>query len=424
MINCDVAIVGAGPYGLSIAAHLRAVNIDFRIFGNPMEFWIKRMPKGMHLKSEGFASSLYDPGSTFTLKAYCKEQGLPYTDIGSPVPLEVFAAYGLEFQKRFVPQLEPQQIVSVRSSSPGFEVTLDSGETFNAQRVVVAVGLTYFAYLPPELSALPKEYVTHSSEHGPIDRFKGCEVAIVGGGASALDLAAILHRSEASVQVLSRGPKIRFQDPPDNLEPSFFDRLKDPITGIGVGWKLWACSNLPLLFRLMPERFRIDKVRKVLGPAPCWFTKEQVVGKVGINVGVRMERATIQDGRVHLHLLDSGGAKTTMVVDRVIAATGYKYDLRSLAFLDAGLISSIGRVGTLPRLSSNFESTVPNLYFVGITAANTFGPLLRFAFGAGFTAPRIARRLLRTASSIRSVIGTAPKSESSLEHETCRHVAQ
>jgi cation diffusion facilitator CzcD-associated flavoprotein CzcO len=424
MKNCDVAIVGSGPYGLSIAAHLRATKVDFRIFGNPMEFWLKHMPQGMHLKSEGFASSLYDPGLTFTLKTYCKERGLPYADIGSPVPLEVFAAYGLEFQKRFVPQLEPRRIVSVRSSSPGFEVTLDNGEAFTANRVVVAVGLTYFAYLPPELAALPKEYVTHSSEHGPIDKFKGREVAIVGAGASAVDLAAILHKSEASVQILSRRSKIRFQDPPENLKPSFFDHLRDPVTGIGVGWKLWACSNLPLLFRQMPDRFRMDKVSKVLGPAPCWFTKEQVVGKVGINVGVKVERATIQDGRVHLHLSGSGGEKSTMVVDRVIAATGYKYDLRSLAFLDAGLIPSIECVGTLPRLSSNFESTVPNLYFVGITAANTFGPLLRFAFGAGFTAPRIARRLSRTASSTSSVMGTAPKSESTLEHDVRRHVAQ
>jgi FAD-dependent urate hydroxylase len=67
MDSCDIAVIGAGPYGLSVAAHLKAAGVDFRIIGTPMEFWLKHMPKGMHLKSEGFASSLADPGSTFTL---------------------------------------------------------------------------------------------------------------------------------------------------------------------------------------------------------------------------------------------------------------------------------------------------------------------------------------------------------------------
>src|SRR3974377_126570 len=90
MRNCAVAIIGSGPYGLSIAAHLRARRLDFRVFGSPMEFWLKHMPKGMHLKSEGFASSLYEPSGTFTLGAYCKERGIDYADLGIPVRLEVF----------------------------------------------------------------------------------------------------------------------------------------------------------------------------------------------------------------------------------------------------------------------------------------------------------------------------------------------
>lgn len=403
MKHTDVAIVGAGPYGLSIAAHLRAAGVDFRIFGNPMEFWLKHMPAGMHLKSEGFASSLYDPQGLFPLAAYCKERGLPYSDIGSPVPLEVFAAYGQEFQNRYVPNLEQNKVVAVRKDPTGFEVTLDSGEKFSARRVIVAVGLTYFSSIPGELASLPREFVSHSSQHGPIDHFQGLEVAIVGAGASAIDLAAVLHQAGARVQVLARGPRFRFQNPPDNAEPGWLDNLRDPVTGIGVGWKLWACANLPLVFRLMPEEFRIDQVRKVLGPAPCWFTKELVVGKVGLQAGVTIESAAVQDGRVHLQLANRDGGRSTMAVDRVIAATGYKYDLRSIRFLDSDTISSLKRAGTLPELSSNFESSVPGLYFVGITAAHTFGPLLRFAFGAGFTAPRISRHLARTASGAHSV---------------------
>lgn len=419
MTTCDVAIIGAGPYGLSTAAHLKAHGVDFRIFGRPMEFWLKHMPKGMHLKSEGFASSLYDPGSKFTLEAYCKQRGLPYAHIGTPVSLETFSSYGLEFQKRLVPELENEWVKSVQRTATGFEVTLAGGEVFIARRVVIAVGLTYFEYVPPELTALPTGFVTHSSKHGTLEHFKGREVAVVGAGASALDLAALLYQAGASVQVIARVPKIRFHDPPDNLNPSWLDRLRTPVTGIGPGWKLFLCTNLPLVFRHMPEKFRLDKVRRILGPAPCWFTKEQVVGKVGFNLGVSIGEATIQNGRVSLRLKEAKGTEKTITADHVIAATGYKTDLQRLAFLDADILRAIRSVEKTPLLSSNFESTVPNLYFVGITAANTFGPLLRFAYGAGFAAPRLSRHLARTVS--RKTVGRESQSDT---HAAEREEAQ
>ena len=398
MKNCDVAIIGAGPYGLSVAAHLKLAGVDFRIFGSPMEFWLKHMPQGMHLKSEGFASSLFDPGSDFTLEAYCKEKGLPYSSLGSPVPLEVFTSYGVEFQKRYVPNLEHQKVAKLRKSFEGFQLTLDDGEVFTARRVVVAVGLTYFDYLPPELASLPGELVTHSSRHSALEQFRGKDVAIVGAGASALDLAALLHQVGASVQVLVRGPKVRFHDRQDNVTPSLLDRLRNPITGIGPGWKLYLCTNMPLVFRLMPEKFRLDKVRRILGPAPCWFTKEHVIGKVGINLGVRIAAANAYHNRITLRLSDDTGAERTLEADHLIAATGYRVDLQRLAFIDADLLSQIRSVDKAPALSANFESSIRDLYFVGITAANTFGPLLRFAFGAGFAAPRISKHLARTAA--------------------------
>jgi thioredoxin reductase len=421
---CDVAIIGAGPYGLSIAAHLRARGVDFRIFGSPMQTWLKHMPKGMHLKSEGFASSLYDPDSTFTLADYCRELGLPYADIGTPVSLDTFTAYGLEFQERFVPELENQWVVSLRRTAAGFQVALGSGEVFTARRVVVAVGLTYYDHMPPVLGALPKGFVTHSSKHGTLDHFRRREVAVVGAGASALDLAALLHQVGASVQVIARVPKIRFHDPPDNLNPSLLDRLRTPITGIGPGWKLFLCSNLPLVFRRMPDQFRLDKVHRILGPAPCWFTKEQVVGKVGLNVGVTIAEAIVRNERVSLQLTDSAGTKKTLTADHVIAATGYKPDVRRLDFLDSDILSGIRCVEKTPYLSSNFESTVPNLYFVGITAANTFGPLLRFAYGAGFAAPRLSKHLARTASRNFARQASTSNSEATISSETAEHVAK
>ena len=397
MNACDVAIVGAGPYGLSAAAHLKALGVDFRIFGSPMEFWVKHMPKGMRLKSEGFASSLYDPRSTFTLEAYCREQRLPYAHIGTPVPLEVFAAYGKEFQKRFVPELENEMVTDLQRSPEGFQLTLSSGELVTARRVVVAVGLTNYEQLPAELSSLPEGFVTHSSRHTTLDHFKGRGVVVVGAGASALDLAALLHEIGAVVQVVARAPEIRFHNPPDNINPSWLDRLRSPITGIGGGWRLFMCTNLPLVFRLMPEQFRLNKVRRILGPAPGWFVKEQIVGKVPLNLGVMITRAEVQNGRVTLQLTGSDGAQRTLVTDHVIAATGYKVDLQRLSFLSGNVLAQIKSVECTPILSSTFESSVPGLYFVGASAANTFGPVLRFAFGARFTAVRLSRHLARSA---------------------------
>src|SRR5580704_6097011 len=304
MTICDVAIIGAGPYGLSIAAHLKARGVNFRIFGHPMHTWLTHMPKGMHLKSEGFASSLSDLGTTFTLEAYCKEKGIPYAKTGLPVPLEVFSAYGLEFQRRFVPNLEDVLVTSLQKAPDGFQIGLEDGETLTARRVVMAVGLTHYASMPPVLAALPAEFASHSSKHNTVDQFKGRAVAIVGAGASALDLAALLHQAGARPHVVARRAVIHFHSQPRKLEPSFLDELRAPVTPIGPGWKLFLCANAPLVFRAMPEKSRLEKVRRVLGPAACWFVKEQIVGKVPIIPGVTVTEAKVQTGRVNLRLTD------------------------------------------------------------------------------------------------------------------------
>src|ERR1700677_222637 len=137
----ETAIIGAGPYGLSIAAHFRARGIPFRIFGRPMDTWLNHMPKGMMLKSDGFASNLYDPASAYTLGQFCAERGIEYGDTGIPVRLETFNCYGLAFQSRMVPELEEKAVVGVEEGgAQGFRLLLEDGETVAAQRVVLAVG--------------------------------------------------------------------------------------------------------------------------------------------------------------------------------------------------------------------------------------------------------------------------------------------
>lgn len=397
MTNCHTAIIGAGPYGLSVAAYLKARRVEFRIFGKTMDTWRAHMPKGMLLKSEGFASSLYDPGSTFTLGAYCKEKGLPYADMGLPVPLETFSSYGMEFQRRLVPNVEDKTVVSLQRCAKGFRMRFDDGEEAFFQKVVVAVGLTHFAFTPPMLANLPGECVSHSSEHHNLAPFKGREVSVIGAGASALDVAALLHQAGASVQVVARKPVIRFHDPPKPGGRTRLERLRHPTTGIGNGWRLFFFANAPWLFRRMPEEFRLDKVRKTLGPAPGWFVKEQIVGKVPLNLGMDITGANVENGRVRLEL-KNGSTSRVLKTDHVIAATGYKVDLRRLSFINQNDLAQIKSVEHTPVLSANFESSVSGMYFVGTAAANSFGPLLRFAFGAGFTANRVARHVAKTRS--------------------------
>jgi cation diffusion facilitator CzcD-associated flavoprotein CzcO len=391
----NIAIVGAGPYGLSIAAHLNARDIPFRIFGSPMSVWATGMPRGMRLKSEGFASSLSDPKSEFTLRDYCRQERIPYSDMGEPVQLETFVAYGLAFQKRFVPNLEDRLVTSVRREGARFELLLEDGEKVFARRVIVAVGITYFANVPDVLAGLRPELVSHSSAHGDLAGFRGRSIAVVGAGASAIDIAGLLHAAGASVDLIARVSSIRFQDPP--RPRSWTEKLRNPRTGIGSGMEMLFHAHLPHWFRRLPERVRLDRVRKILGPAPGWFSKNDVVDKVSFHLGVEIAGARNEAGRVLLELTDRSGQQEQVEADHVIAATGYQVDLHRVAFLDAGLRAQIRKTGAAPALSASFQSSVPGLYFVGVSAANSFGPLMRFAFGAKFTARRLARHLARVA---------------------------
>ena len=391
----SVAIIGAGPYGLSLAAYLRASGVETRIFGNPMQTWLTQMPKGMHLKSEGFASTLYDPARSLTLGRYCQDQKLPYADIGLPVPLETFTRYGLEFQKRLVPHLETQEVVSLERSGSYFRLGLANGETATACRAVVAAGISHFQYVPPSLAGLSEEFVTHSSHYRDFERFRNRQVIVIGAGASAMDTTAALLDVGADVQVVARNPAVRFHSPSSPLPRPLNERISSPMTGLGPGWKSWLCTEAPLVFRMMPEKFRLLVVRKHLGPAAGWTIKDKIVGHVPFHLSMSLERAEVVGAGVQLHVQDSAGGKKTFSADHVIAATGYRVDLRRLVFLRPELLQEIRSLENTPELSSHFESSVPGLYFVGAASANTFGPLARFAYGAGFTSRRLSKHLIR-----------------------------
>jgi thioredoxin reductase len=391
----NTVIIGAGPYGLSLATTLRHQGIPFRIFGRPMDSWLRHMPKGMILKSGGFASNIYDPENTFTLQKFCAERAIDYADIGTPVRLDTFAEYGLAFRERMVPELEEKLVVNVEQSTEGFVVKLEDGTTVQTQHVVLAVGITHFGYIPESLALLPAQYLSHSGYHSDLSSFRGKSVVVVGAGSSALDLAGLLHEAQVDVQLVARKQSLKFQDKPTCKRRTWWERLQYPESGLGPGWRSLFYSDAPQLFHYLPERRRLDLVRRVLGPCGGWFIKDKVVGKVPVHLGQTVLGAEVRNGRVHLRLRAKDGNETQIVTDHVIAATGYKVSVERLGFLSPAIRLNLRVVEDTPVLSSRFESSIRGLYFVGLAAANSFGPVMRFLAGTGFTADRVATHIAK-----------------------------
>src|ERR1700733_5168425 len=151
MTDLDTAIIGAGPYGLSIAAHLRAARIPYQLFGTPLESWRAYMPDGMILKSERFASNLWDPQRRYTFKRYCAERSIPYQAVGSPLSLALFLQYADWFREHAVGQVHDVKIVNVRNAVDKFALELADGTRLTSRRVILATGHMAFRELPPQL---------------------------------------------------------------------------------------------------------------------------------------------------------------------------------------------------------------------------------------------------------------------------------
>jgi thioredoxin reductase len=397
-VSPNVVIVGAGPYGLSIAAHLRESGIPYRIFGKLMYTWRDQMPQGMMLKSDGFASNISDPNSVFTIEKFCAERGIPYDHRRIPVSLKTFCDYGVEFQRRMVPELDDRFVTSIEEADGGFRVRLEDGETIVASQVVVAAGITHFPYMPECFRHLGPEYATHSSLHKEPARFKGRKVAVVGAGASALDLAALLRDADADVTVLARRNAVRFHDAPSPNPDPLWKRIRTPRSGIGPGWKSRFFTDAPGLFHLLPEDLRIRIVKRYLGPSAGWTVRKGIEGRVPVKLGLTPRSVEVRDGQVHVTLTDQAGKTVEHTADHVVTATGYRVDLGRLKFLSPEVAARVNKLENAPVLSPNFESSVPGLYFVGVASAFSFGPVMRFAFGARYTAFRVASQLAKVTS--------------------------
>jgi cation diffusion facilitator CzcD-associated flavoprotein CzcO len=387
----EVAIVGAGPYGLSLAAYLRDRGVRYRIFGEAMQTWRERMPAGMTLKSDPFASNLYDPARRFTLENYMQFIGQPYDGTGWTVPLETFVAYGCWFQAQTSPDLDRREVRNIDASDREFALTLADDELVRAKQVVLAVGIRDFAHVPLALADIPAELASHSSQIADPKRFAGRSVTVLGGGASALDLVMLLHEAGATARLVARAPRLVFHSG-DQGRRRLLARLRRPSSGLGPGWRNLLVTEAPGLFARLPQSLRVDVVRRMLGPAAGKGVRERVEGRIPLLLDHRIGAIRARADSLSIDLDGPDGA-TRIETDHLIAATGYRPDVSRLGFLSQSLMQRIPLIAGAPRLGCDFQSSVPGLYFVGLAAANRFGPVQRFAYGARFAAKTVADRL-------------------------------
>ncbi|MGW0610766.1 NAD(P)-binding domain-containing protein [Streptomyces sp. NPDC002788] len=383
-----VAVVGAGPYGLATACHLRAAGARPRVFGQPMESWRAHMPEGMLLQTVPAASTIAAPQRGYGFADFQAARGPTRADDRRPVPLEEYVDYGRWFQEHQVPELEPCRVRRIRAADGGFRLLLDSGEEPLAASVVLATGAVPFAYVPRKLRAGAEQgLVSHSSEHTDLRRFAGERVAVLGAGQSALECATLLHEAGARPTVVARTPAVLFDPPPPNGTGA---RSRPPGSPLGRGRPLLgAVSRSGAAYRRLPAPLRMELLRAVPRPSGAWWLKERAAGRFPVLCGRTLVAAEPGYGVVRLRLLDQYGRPEDIVADHVLAATGYRVDVRRLDLLEPGLRRSLRVFAGAPVLTSGFESSTPGLYFTGLAAAPSFGPLLRFVTGTGFAARRL-----------------------------------
>lgn len=387
----SVAIIGTGPYGLSLAAHLEARGVDYRIFGKPMDLWRNHVPKGMMLKSDGFASNLSAPAPGATLKDYCSDRHIPYADKGFPIPVGDFVDYADWFRGRFVGHHDERMVAHVAQTEDGYALTLEDGVVFAAEQVVLAVGISWFPTLPKEFDGISPKLVSHSYDHRAVDQFAGRKVVILGGGASAVNLAYELDLVGAQPTLLVRKEHIEFHERRRGKRGSLLYRLQMASSPLGPGWKTWICANLPLVFYSLPEKIRHRALRNHLKPAAGWFMRERVEKKIGSVMGRSIEKVETKADGMALHLSDG----SQLACDHVICATGYDLSVKRLPFLDRDLAQAITGPSGNSFVRRDFQTRVAGLYAVGPMAMDNFGPLLRFMAGAEYASPRLAKRLAR-----------------------------
>lgn len=361
----DLLIIGAGPFGLSMAAYAKALGVDHVIVGKPMEFWKSNMPAGLILRSA--CDWHLDPFGIHTIENYLKTQNLVPADV-EPLSLKFYLGYAEWFQKQKQIEVRPALVERLDhdGSSSRFKAMLDDGTSIAADKVLIALGFRYFKNIPTELAEIfPAERLAHTCDTIDFEHYRGQRCLIVGGRQSAYEWAALLHEHEAAaVHVVHRHEAPVFEASDWSwVNPMVEGMVEDP------GW-----------FRNLPPGEKEDLNRR--------FWSE---GRMKLEpwLGPRIDHETVRiwpNSRVvRCDVLPSGELDVTLDtgkklrVDQVILATGYNVDLEKVPFLAAGnLLASLETKDGYPVLDEHLQSSVPGLFFTSMAAARDFGPFFAF----------------------------------------------
>lgn len=381
--DAEVAVIGAGPYGLACTRFLKNAGVKVLTFGETMPFWRERMPEGMILRSRRRSSHIADPDGTLSMDAFAAEHGHPRLD---PVPLVEFDRYAAWYCERAVPDLDGRRVTSVlQSGERSFSLQLDDGEKPSVSRVIVAAGISPFAWRRSPLAELPTELVSHSSDHRSFEGFKGRSVAVVGCGQSALESAALLHEAGARVELIARRSAPVWLGGEGDALPARVRAAMVPPTDVGGRVSGWLAAA-PGMMHGAPSALREWTAARCLIPAGAEWLPERV-RDVSMTMGRQIHSAEVRGGRVWMSL-DDGSERE---VDHAVLATGWRIDVSRYPFLDQSLIDLVELRNGYPLLGRGLESSLPGLHFVGAPASMSFGPINRFVVGTWYAAPVVAR---------------------------------
>lgn len=373
--NIDVLIIGAGPFGICLAAHFKKLGMDYLMVGKPMEFWKNNMPDGMYLRST--CDWHLDVSGEDTIELFLKTQSRQRKDV-EPLSLKFYLSYVQWFLNRQQLNNIPLYVEQLNWASDGsFTAVMENGWAIYAKRVVVAIGFKYFMHTPNDITnLLPKSHYTHTGNFVSLNQMKNKCCLILGGRQSAFEWAALLAEAGAKdVHLAYR------HDTPAFVEAdwSWVNKLVD------------AMADNPTWYRLLSEAEQKEVGHKLWAEGRLklepWLKDRVLRDNVHLSPNTRVESSQLLPNNKVKVQFDTG---SSVIVDKIILATGYKSAVERVPFFQNGnILSHLSTLDGFPHLDQTFQTNIPGLFITSFAAGQSFGPFF------GFTvATRVSAKLI------------------------------